>query len=582
MRILFVTRHFGCLRNFERAIVELAARGHAVHLLGLQDDILGGQRLVDRLAAEHPGITAERSPVGRATRASDVATKVRLALDYLRYLEPAYAATPRLRRRAWERTPRALLWLLKMPGLPSRRGRRALASALRALERALPRDPAIDAYLRVQALDVVLLTPLIGLGSPELDYFLAAKALGLRTVFCVWSWDNLSSKALIRAWPDAVTVWNETQKREAIELHGVPAELVEVTGAQCFDHWFERRPSRPRAEFCARVGLPQDRPFVLYVCSALFYGSPVEAEFVARWIREIRNEPALREVAILVRPHPSRLKEWQRVSLADLGPTAFWGANPIDADAKADYFDSLYYSAAVVGLNTSAFIEAAIVGRPVLTLLLPEFWENQEGTLHFPYLLTVGGGLLHAARDWPTHRAQLAGALADHDGYAAKGRRFVEAFVRPRGREVSGTEAWVGAIERVLRQPAPAPLRSPATWSPARLAERALTALAPFPGPRHLLMDPLEAEEARARAERLQQDRAAKAMRQREARRERAARIREKATVRWKMVAKKREGRRQKQRVRRARLRARRLRPLLVMRDRVKARLRALIGVGGG
>ena len=39
--------------------------------------------------------------------------------------------------------------------------------------------------------------------------------------------------------------------------------------------------------FCRQVGLPADRPFILYVCSALFRGSPVEERFVLDWIRHI-------------------------------------------------------------------------------------------------------------------------------------------------------------------------------------------------------------------------------------------------------------------------------------------------------
>ena len=87
---------------------------------------------------------------------------------------------------------------------------------------------------------------------------------------CVWSWDHLSSKALIRDMPQRVFVWNDTQKTEAVRLHGVPSERVVVTGAQCYDQWFGRQPVRPRAEFCRRVGLQDDRPYLLYVCSALF------------------------------------------------------------------------------------------------------------------------------------------------------------------------------------------------------------------------------------------------------------------------------------------------------------------------
>ena len=49
------------------------------------------------------------------------------------------------------------------------------------------------------------------------------------------------------------------ERAEAVEMHGVPAERVLVTGAQCYDQWWERRPSRSREAFCRRVGLGPDR-----------------------------------------------------------------------------------------------------------------------------------------------------------------------------------------------------------------------------------------------------------------------------------------------------------------------------------
>ena len=130
---------------------------------------------------------------------------------------------------------------------------------------------------------------------------------------CVWSWDHLSSKAIIRDLPDRLFVWNGVQRQEATTMHGVPDERVVVTGAQCFDRWFDRRPRRDRAAFAARVGLPDERPFVLWVCSALFQGSPSEAAFVLEWARRVRasSDPVLRDAAILIRPHPSRAAEWE-------------------------------------------------------------------------------------------------------------------------------------------------------------------------------------------------------------------------------------------------------------------------------
>jgi hypothetical protein len=131
----------------------------------------------------------------------------------------------------------------------------------------------------------------------------------------------------------------------------------------------------------------------------------------------------------------------------------------VDDASKDDYFESLFYSAAVVGLNTSAFLEGAIVGRPVHTVLLPEFQENQEGVLHFHYLLRVGGGVLQAGRTLEEHHAQLAASI--ERPVPQPGAGFVQAFVRPRGLDVAATPVFCDAVEELLAQPAPAPAARP-------------------------------------------------------------------------------------------------------------------------
>jgi hypothetical protein len=239
-----------------------------------------------------------------------------------------------------------------------------------------------------------------------------------------------------------------------------------VTGAQCFDQWFDRSPSRDRAAFCQRVGLPSDRPFILWVCSALFRGSPSEAKFVRKWIDAIRNssDPHLRDAGLLIRPHPQRLKDWQKPEWTEgLDNVAIHGGNPVDAESRADYFDSMFHSQAVVGLNTSALVEAAIVDRPVFTILPPEFAENQEGTFHFHYLLTLGGGFLHQTRSVDDHVAQLSAVLKG--GVPNRNRDFVEQFIRPQGLTTPATPVFVDAVEQLERQSHRAPASTPA-WVP--------------------------------------------------------------------------------------------------------------------
>jgi hypothetical protein len=206
--------------------------------------------------------------------------------------------------------------------------------------------------------------------------------------------------------------------------------------------------------------------------------------------------PRLKGAGVLVRPHPERVREWEGVSLDDFDNVVVHGRTPIDSDAKADYFDSLFYSDAVVGLCTSAFLEAAIVGRPVLTLLLPAYRIHQDGMAHFRYLLNVGGGLLQTAPDLESHLAQLGEVVGGSRERDERNRRFVTAFVRPRGLDVPATPVFVEAVERLAAEGRRAPdpvlaARTPAHAFVAGLASASRTGVL-----RWLLMDTFDIAEA--------------------------------------------------------------------------------------
>jgi hypothetical protein len=470
MKILFLARRYSYYRNYDSVIRSLAARGHVVHL-AVDRANAEGLPLVERLAAGSPNITYEELPPRAGDDWTWLAGRLRHGIEHLRYQHPMFDDTSKLRARSAERTPGGFVRLGEFVRHRAAWARGPIVALLDWLERAVPGNPDFRAFIERHQPDLVLLTPLIGLGSQQIDYLRAAQALNLPTGLAVWSWDHLSSKAIIREVPDRVFVWNETQKGEAIEYHGVPGERIAVTGAQCFDRWFGRRPSRDRHPLCQAIGLSPVRPFILYVCSAPFIGSQPEAPFVVEWVRRVRESPgALRDVPILIRPHPSRVAEWAGVDLASFRDVVVWGSNPVDPHSRNDYFDSLYHSAAVVGLNTSAFIEAGIVGRPVLTILLPEWHENQLGTAHFRYLFEAGGGLLESARSFDEHLVQLETAVT---APPAGPRPFVREFVRPHGLDVPATPLFVERVEAMeglkVFQPAPPPLLSLARWLLGRM-----------------------------------------------------------------------------------------------------------------
>jgi hypothetical protein len=458
LKILFSATHFGFLRNFQSTIRLLAERGHTLHLLAERRDAIDGQKMADILAADHPSITFELLPSTRHRLWYSLATGVRAALDYWRYLDPRWHHSPKLRARAAEQAPPFALAAARLPVLRTRAGLAALCRLFRVIEQVMPPpDEVADVFRRINP-DVLLLTPLLYFRSHQVDHVRCARQLGIKSVLGVGSWDHLTTKGLIHEIPDRVLVWNEAQKQEAIELHAVQADRVSVTGAQAYDHWFATRPALERGAFCAKVGLGSERPFLLYLCSSPFI-APHEVGFVRRWIAAVRgsHDPRLRTAGILVRPHPQNAAQWEHVDLSqEFDEVALWprkGLNPIGGVARSDYFDSIYHCEGVVGVNTSAMIEAGIIGRPVYTVVDDEFTATQTGTLHFQHLKNVEGGLLHLAGDLTEHGAQLERLLSDGQAERQRARGFIQAFVRPHGLDVAATPRVVDAIERLVAGP---------------------------------------------------------------------------------------------------------------------------------
>ena len=475
MKILFSVGSFGFLRNFEPALRLLVEKGHDLHLRADRKDSVGGTKTLDLLLRDYPDrIQHSYAPARKDSRWQPLGTQLRLTLDYWRYLDPRYDHSPSLRARGASQAPRLASAVTRLSFLRSRAMLGAMRTLVTAFERAVPHDGRIEAFLRKEEPDLLLVTPLLYFGSQQVDYVRAARALGISTVLGVGSWDHLTTKGLIHEQPDHVMVWNEAQRTEASELHGIPPERVTVTGAQAYDHWFTQRPTLGREAFCAKVAVPHDRPLLLYLCSSPFI-TPYEVGFVKRWIETIRrsSDPILQTAAILIRPHPQNAEQWADFNVAEYDAVGIWpraGANPVDTEARADYFDSMFYSVAVVGVNTSALIESGIVGRPVYTVLAGEFAGQQEGTLHFQHLKNVNGGLLTVAASLPEHAAQLADAVRRQPVRDDKSRAFVESFVRPYGFDVPAAGRFVEALEAHAAQPRPAPVHR-------RVSQRALAFL---------------------------------------------------------------------------------------------------------
>lgn len=476
MKVLFCMAYPGYLRYYDGVIHGLAERGHDVYLAWE----LPHKQREGLLAIESasPLIHDLHRVPSREDSWQPVLRAVRRVSDYLRYLDPRFAGAEFLRSRVGNHLPRGMRWLRRWSTLPGRRSERLVGGML-ALERSVPPAMKIDAWLEAIDPDVVVLTPLLTDASRLTDVVKSAHKRGVRVVMGVASWDHLTTKGLIRHLPERVLVWNETQREEAIALHRIPEDRVTVTGAQPFDRWFAWKRTATRRQFAQRVGLGSEQPFILFVGSTASIAAPdAELGFVRRWISALRagGHPSLASVPVLVRPHPYNPGVWPQADLSDLGDVAVWPrglTNIVDSDNRQDYFHSLAYSAAVVGINTSAFLEAAVIGRPVLTIREKTFEATQDGTLHFQYLLPENGGPLMVATSLTSHVAQLADVVANPTDAKQRSEAFVRQFVRPHGRDRDATPLVINAIEReaaqgrrsLQRRGAGERLLAPITWS---------------------------------------------------------------------------------------------------------------------
>jgi hypothetical protein len=488
-RILFVMLHPGFIRYYDQALDAMVAAGHDVHVAFEVNRTKLGEDVTARiLARRSPRLTCGSTPdrpesvrdflargdrdatrsaaraaspwsrEGREEAWESLATTVRLLVDYVRFFDPVFSRAAALRARAEKRVPRVYRPWVRLIAGSAGIARRSLAAVLAALERTIPPSRAIEAFLRSRNPDLLLITPLVELGSQQVDYVKAARRLGIRSALGVASWDNLTSKGLIRVVPDHVLVWNEAQRHEAVTLHGVAPDSVIVTGAHLFDRWFGARPSRSREEFCRLAGLDPGRSFVLYVGSSVFI-APDEVPFAERWLAALRasGDPSVAGLGVLIRPHPANARQWRAFDAAAFDNVAIWppvGTDPNAADFRGDYVDSLYHSVGVVGINTSAQIEAGIVGRPVFTIRAPEFAHAQEGTLHFRYLVGENGGPVRAAATLEEHVAQLAAAV-DAPQATGERRAFIRDFIRPHGLDEPAAPVFGRAIDELLRLPPP-------------------------------------------------------------------------------------------------------------------------------
>lgn len=324
---------------------------------------------------------------------------------------------------------------------------------LAGIERLAPADQSIMDDIRAYAPHAILASPTNVRFSPsDLEYLKAGVALGIPSLVLVSTWDNLTTKGLLQVWPDRLLVWNNAQIREAKEFHFFPEDRIRVTGAPPFDSGFLKLESSSRREFCRHNGLREEDPILVYLGSSRNMAK--DETWLVEKLRKILDESEdkqLTRTQLIVRPHPGNPTIYKKIKLAKVIILPKEGGQfPSVGEALQLLYDTFYHAAGVVlGVNTSAIIEAIIFGKPAIAFLTREYRKTQVETQHFQQLME--NNVLELADSPKTFLAVVKTILSDRDSRKPNREDFVRNYVRPLGLEKTAGQAVVEEIEKLIK-----------------------------------------------------------------------------------------------------------------------------------
>lgn len=219
----------------------------------------------------------------------------------------------------------------------------------------------------------------------ELDVRLIqeAKRRDVKTVGMVRSWDNLTSKGIIRAVPDKLLVHNEIIKREAMKYNFIQEENIAIIGIPHYDYYLKAK-VEAREVFFKKNKFDPKKPLILF--------SPIGDRYIHKNVldKEVLETLSLLDANILVRLPPcdvvnfEGLKDGKARIVFDRTGLGFEGygvkANEISRADEERLINSLYHCDLVVTGHSTMVVDASVFNKPIIIIYFNSksgvYWES--------------------------------------------------------------------------------------------------------------------------------------------------------------------------------------------------------------
>lgn len=269
----------------------------------------------------------------------------------------------------------------------------------------------------------------------------AAQWLGIPTATFIFSWDNLTSQGRITMPYDYFLVWNESLKRQLLEMYDwVNEDQVFVTGTPQFDFHFRSEFYLDREEYCRQVNADPGRPIVFYATGMANHmpGEPEIVEDIADMLNAMETRPQL-----LVRVYPKdrtgRFDELKKRRPDILFPDVAWEAAWLTPKAEDSYalVNALRHCAVGINVASTVSLELCMFDKPVINVGYNPGSVGTEVLSYADYYdfdhfrPVVESGAVEVARSPAEMASLIASALADPTARSAQRTKLVEDMFGP-------------------------------------------------------------------------------------------------------------------------------------------------------
>lgn len=207
-----------------------------------------------------------------------------------------------------------------------------------------------------------------------------AKSRKIFSVGMVRSWDNTTTKGILRVIPKQIIVNSPVIKEELISIHDCKENNIFIAGLPQFDDWLSG-PTLNRDEFFKQIGVDPHKKLILFAPAGKIL-SDTDWQLCQMLKDALDSGDLPSDIQFLIRNHPqhaadlSRFKDDKRFTIELPGFRGGAKDGELTPNDNDHLRNSVYYSEIIMYIATSLGLDSSVYNKPQIIVSL-DGWESK-------------------------------------------------------------------------------------------------------------------------------------------------------------------------------------------------------------